>query len=172
MGFVGSFLGIFGFAIGIPFGLLLGFFLFVYSETKQVKVTVLAWFTYMHSIKFNADAFFYKQCCGNWIFLFSSWDEEFKTPFSFWNLGMLQNLIFCLFVAGPSCETYQWIRPNCSARTSAWDSSVGEDTWLWKSKFFLVCSELFDDVTVFDELYASFFRLIGWTSFYWICGLT
>jgi len=40
MGFVSSFLGIFGFAVGIPLGLLVGFFLFVYSETKHVKVNI------------------------------------------------------------------------------------------------------------------------------------
>uniref|UniRef100_K7MYE2 Uncharacterized protein n=2 Tax=Glycine subgen. Soja TaxID=1462606 RepID=K7MYE2_SOYBN len=41
MGFVSSFLGIFGFAVGIPLGLLVGFFLFVYSETKHVKDPVV-----------------------------------------------------------------------------------------------------------------------------------
>lgn len=41
MGFFESFLGVFGFAIGIPLGLLLGFFLFVYSESKQVKDPVV-----------------------------------------------------------------------------------------------------------------------------------
>jgi len=44
MGFFESFLGVFGFAIGIPLGLLLGFFLFVYSESKQVKVSVFFFF--------------------------------------------------------------------------------------------------------------------------------
>jgi ABC-type phosphate transport system permease subunit len=39
MGFLGSFFGVFGFVIGIPLGLLVGFFLFVYSEAKQVKVS-------------------------------------------------------------------------------------------------------------------------------------
>ena len=45
MGFLSSFLGVFGFAVGIPLGLLVGFFLFVYSETKHVKVniTTLIW---------------------------------------------------------------------------------------------------------------------------------
>ncbi|KAG2690154.1 hypothetical protein I3843_09G170400 [Carya illinoinensis] len=37
MGFVGSLLGIIGFAIGIPVGLLLGFFLFIYAEPADVK---------------------------------------------------------------------------------------------------------------------------------------
>ncbi|KAJ1406394.1 Synaptotagmin-like mitochondrial-lipid-binding domain [Sesbania bispinosa] len=41
MGLVSSFLGILGFTIGIPLGLLVGFFLFVYSETKQVKEPVV-----------------------------------------------------------------------------------------------------------------------------------
>ncbi|KAK7343857.1 hypothetical protein VNO77_12937 [Canavalia gladiata] len=41
MGLVGSFLGILGFAVGIPVGLLVGFFLFVYSETKHVKDPVI-----------------------------------------------------------------------------------------------------------------------------------
>jgi ABC-type phosphate transport system permease subunit len=39
MGFLGSFFGVFCFVIGIPLGLLVGFFLFVYSEAKQVKVS-------------------------------------------------------------------------------------------------------------------------------------
>ena len=45
MGLVSSFLGILGFAVGIPLGLFVGFFLFVYSETKHVKVniTTLIW---------------------------------------------------------------------------------------------------------------------------------
>ncbi|KAG6696983.1 hypothetical protein I3842_09G176300 [Carya illinoinensis] len=37
MGFVGSLLGIIGFAIGIPVGLLLGFFLFIYAEPADVE---------------------------------------------------------------------------------------------------------------------------------------
>lgn len=37
MGFLGSFLGIVGFAIGIPIGLFLGFLLFVYSKPNHVK---------------------------------------------------------------------------------------------------------------------------------------
>ncbi|KAK7379744.1 hypothetical protein VNO78_34262 [Psophocarpus tetragonolobus] len=37
MGLVSSFLGVIGFVVGIPLGLLLGFFLFVRSETKVVK---------------------------------------------------------------------------------------------------------------------------------------
>ncbi|XP_027366799.1 synaptotagmin-3 isoform X1 [Abrus precatorius] len=41
MGLLGSFLGIIGFAVGIPLGLLVGFFLFVYSETKHVKDPVV-----------------------------------------------------------------------------------------------------------------------------------
>ncbi|RZB69243.1 Synaptotagmin-1, partial [Glycine soja] len=41
MGFVSSFLGVFGFAVGIPLGLLVGFFLFVYSKTKHVKDPVV-----------------------------------------------------------------------------------------------------------------------------------
>ncbi|XP_061347058.1 synaptotagmin-3 [Gastrolobium bilobum] len=41
MGLVSSFFGILGFAIGIPLGLLVGFFVFVYSETKQVKDSVV-----------------------------------------------------------------------------------------------------------------------------------
>ena len=40
MGFVSSFLGVLGFAVGIPLGLLVGFFLFVYSKTKHVKVNI------------------------------------------------------------------------------------------------------------------------------------
>jgi len=38
MGFVSTFLGIVGFAIGLPIGLILGFFLFVYSKPKEIKV--------------------------------------------------------------------------------------------------------------------------------------
>jgi tetrahydromethanopterin S-methyltransferase subunit G len=38
MGFLSTFLGILGFGIGILFGLLVGFFLFVYSEPKDVEV--------------------------------------------------------------------------------------------------------------------------------------
>ncbi|XLR45884.1 hypothetical protein S83_030544 [Arachis hypogaea] len=41
MGLFGSFLGIIGFVFGIPLGLLVGFFVFVYSETKQVKEPVV-----------------------------------------------------------------------------------------------------------------------------------
>ncbi|KAG4919317.1 hypothetical protein JHK85_057598 [Glycine max] len=41
MGLVSSFLGILGFAVGIPLGLFVGFFLFVYSETKHVKDPVV-----------------------------------------------------------------------------------------------------------------------------------
>jgi hypothetical protein len=38
MGFLSTFFGILGFGIGIPLGLLVGFFLFIYSEAKDVKV--------------------------------------------------------------------------------------------------------------------------------------
>nr|XP_017188132.1 synaptotagmin-3-like isoform X2 [Malus domestica] len=38
MGFVSSLVGILGFGIGIPLGLLVGFFLFVYSNPKEVEV--------------------------------------------------------------------------------------------------------------------------------------
>ncbi|KAK7338150.1 hypothetical protein VNO77_18750 [Canavalia gladiata] len=41
MGLVGKFLGVLGFAVGISLGLLVGFFLFVYSETKHVKDPVV-----------------------------------------------------------------------------------------------------------------------------------
>ncbi|KAI5399803.1 synaptotagmin-3 [Lathyrus oleraceus] len=41
MGFFATFFGFLGFALGIPLGLLVGFFLFVYSEAKQVKVPVV-----------------------------------------------------------------------------------------------------------------------------------
>ncbi|KAL5069452.1 hypothetical protein RYX36_020339 [Vicia faba] len=41
MGFFATFFGFLGFAIGIPLGLLVGFFLFVYSEAKQVKNPVV-----------------------------------------------------------------------------------------------------------------------------------
>lgn len=41
MGLISSFFGILGFFIGIPLGLLVGFFVFVYSETKQVKDPVV-----------------------------------------------------------------------------------------------------------------------------------
>ena len=41
MGFLGSLLGIIGFGIGIPLGLLLGFLLFIYVEPGDVKVTIL-----------------------------------------------------------------------------------------------------------------------------------
>ncbi|XVE99297.1 hypothetical protein REPUB_Repub03eG0186600 [Reevesia pubescens] len=37
MGFLTTLLGVFGFGIGIPFGLLVGFFLFIYSKPKPVK---------------------------------------------------------------------------------------------------------------------------------------
>ncbi|VVA12227.1 PREDICTED: synaptotagmin-3 [Prunus dulcis] len=37
MGFLSSLLGIFGFGIGIPLGLLVGFFLFIYSKPKEVE---------------------------------------------------------------------------------------------------------------------------------------
>jgi len=39
MGFLSTFLGIIGFGIGVPLGLLIGFFFFIYSEAKDVKVT-------------------------------------------------------------------------------------------------------------------------------------
>lgn len=38
MVFLGSLLGILGFGIGIPLGLLVGFYYFVYSEPKEVEV--------------------------------------------------------------------------------------------------------------------------------------
>jgi hypothetical protein len=41
MGFLGSLLGIIGFGIGIPVGLLLGFFLFIYVEPGDVEVIVI-----------------------------------------------------------------------------------------------------------------------------------
>lgn len=41
MGFLGSFLGILGFGIGIPFGLVIGFYLFIYSEPKDVKDPII-----------------------------------------------------------------------------------------------------------------------------------
>ncbi|KAI9086873.1 hypothetical protein K1719_031196 [Acacia pycnantha] len=42
MGLISSILGIIGFCIGIPLGLLVGFFLFVYSEPKEVKVVPIS----------------------------------------------------------------------------------------------------------------------------------
>ncbi|GFS30068.1 calcium-dependent lipid-binding (CaLB domain) family protein [Actinidia rufa] len=41
MGFLSSFLGILGFGIGIPIGLLIGFYLFVFSEPKDVEDPVV-----------------------------------------------------------------------------------------------------------------------------------
>ncbi|KAI4346323.1 hypothetical protein L6164_007230 [Bauhinia variegata] len=41
MAFVSTFFSVFGFAIGIPLGLLVGFFLFVYSEPEQVEEPVV-----------------------------------------------------------------------------------------------------------------------------------
>jgi ABC-type antimicrobial peptide transport system permease subunit len=41
MGFLSTFFGILGFGIGIPLGLLVGFFLFIYSEAKDVKEPVI-----------------------------------------------------------------------------------------------------------------------------------
>ncbi|KAK9283339.1 hypothetical protein L1049_011579 [Liquidambar formosana] len=41
MGFLSSFLGILGFGIGIPIGLLIGFFFFIYSEPRAVKDPVV-----------------------------------------------------------------------------------------------------------------------------------
>ncbi|XP_057989404.1 synaptotagmin-3 isoform X2 [Hevea brasiliensis] len=41
MGFLSTFLGVFGFGFGLPIGLLLGFFLFVYSHPKDVKDPVV-----------------------------------------------------------------------------------------------------------------------------------
>lgn len=38
MGFVGTFVGILGFGIGLPIGLVVGFFLFIYSKPKEVEV--------------------------------------------------------------------------------------------------------------------------------------
>ncbi|XP_042952098.1 synaptotagmin-3 isoform X3 [Carya illinoinensis] len=38
MGFLSTFLGIIGFGFGIPMGLLVGFFLFIYSEAKDVEL--------------------------------------------------------------------------------------------------------------------------------------
>lgn len=38
MGFLSTFLGILGFGIGVPIGLLLGFFLFVYDVPDDVEV--------------------------------------------------------------------------------------------------------------------------------------
>nr|XP_023897370.1 synaptotagmin-3 [Quercus suber]POE54782.1 synaptotagmin-3 [Quercus suber] len=40
MGFLSTFLGIIGFGIGVPLGLLIGFFFFIYSEAKDVKEPV------------------------------------------------------------------------------------------------------------------------------------
>ncbi|GER51268.1 calcium-dependent lipid-binding family protein [Striga asiatica] len=37
MGFLSSLLGIFGFAIGLPLGVLIGFYLFIFSESKDVE---------------------------------------------------------------------------------------------------------------------------------------
>ncbi|KAF7820142.1 synaptotagmin-3 isoform X1 [Senna tora] len=41
MGLISSFLGVLGFVFGIPIGLLVGFFLFVYSEPKPLTETVV-----------------------------------------------------------------------------------------------------------------------------------
>ncbi|KAJ4849795.1 Synaptotagmin-3 [Turnera subulata] len=41
MGFLSSILGVLGFGIGLPFGLVLGFFLFVYSKPKDVQDPVV-----------------------------------------------------------------------------------------------------------------------------------
>lgn len=38
MGFLSSLLGAIGFGIGIPIGLLVGFFLFIYSKPREVEV--------------------------------------------------------------------------------------------------------------------------------------
>jgi hypothetical protein len=51
MGFLGTLLGILGFGIGILFGLLVGFFLFIYSEPKDVEVIYInnIYFSYLFS---------------------------------------------------------------------------------------------------------------------------
>ncbi|KNA15372.1 hypothetical protein SOVF_098840 [Spinacia oleracea] len=41
MGFVGTFVGILGFGIGLPIGLVVGFFLFIYSKPKEVEEPVI-----------------------------------------------------------------------------------------------------------------------------------
>ncbi|XP_057983473.1 synaptotagmin-3-like isoform X2 [Malania oleifera] len=41
MGFVSSLLGIIGFGLGIPFGLLFGFFFFMYCEPRNVKAPII-----------------------------------------------------------------------------------------------------------------------------------
>uniref|UniRef100_A0A2P2JKP4 Uncharacterized protein n=1 Tax=Rhizophora mucronata TaxID=61149 RepID=A0A2P2JKP4_RHIMU len=46
MGFFSTFLGVLGFGFGLPVGLLLGFFLFVYSHPKDVKVRPLRYYYY------------------------------------------------------------------------------------------------------------------------------
>lgn len=43
MGFLSTLLDIVGFGIGIPIGLLVGFFLFVYSQPKDVQVGVVSY---------------------------------------------------------------------------------------------------------------------------------
>ena len=38
MGFVSALLEIIGFGVGIPFGLIIGYFIFIYKEPQDVKV--------------------------------------------------------------------------------------------------------------------------------------
>ncbi|KAJ9694430.1 hypothetical protein PVL29_010092 [Vitis rotundifolia] len=41
MGFVSALLGIIGFGVGIPFGLVLGYFIFIHNEPQDVKVPII-----------------------------------------------------------------------------------------------------------------------------------
>lgn len=44
MGLLSSLLGVIGFGIGLPIGLFIGFYLFVYSESEDVEVIMCVCF--------------------------------------------------------------------------------------------------------------------------------
>jgi hypothetical protein len=64
MGFLGTLLGIIGFGIGIPVGLLLGFFLFIYvkpgDDVKVMPVNPIASFFFSFFINLNVIKLIYR----------------------------------------------------------------------------------------------------------------
>lgn len=65
MGFVSSFLGILGFGIGLPLGLLVGFFFFIYSKPNEPEVCL---YIYIY-IYFSIDGIGGKSAFQKAIFL-------------------------------------------------------------------------------------------------------
>lgn len=104
MGLISSFLGLFGFAIGIPLGLLVGFFLFVYSEAEEVKVS-----GFVRPVELSLTQYGFTSCWS----VNENWSLVQVDSFFFWIVDTFGNLVLkCLILQEPDARPICELGPN------------------------------------------------------------